>query len=212
MLSTGLGPGWVHADRQSIALDPAADVDLRRADDLGRTVASHEHGPRCDRCRAALDEVVVLHRGPFLDGFSLRNTAEFDVWRAEEVERRNRQLVHALARRAELEEGDGDLERALATLRRWREVEPLDERVHRRLIALHWQRGERYEAHHVYRRCVAALERELGVAPLAATTHLYQSVLTGCDAPTRKGRLRRWSSDGSRLTPRGGGAGSPPGA
>lgn len=191
VLTTGLGDDWVQADRQSVTLRDDADVDLRRTDVLAMQVATHNHpGQACGDCRVSLDELVALHRGPFLDGFALRDAADFDVWRSEEVERRRRQFVQALERRSELEVLDGDLDAALESLRRWRDAEPLNEQVHGRLIRLHGQRGERLEAVHVYRECIAVLERELGVAPLDATTRLYQSVVAGEPPPTtaRAGR------------------------
>lgn len=185
VLGSGVGGTWLHTDRQSIDLDPAATVDVRRGDELARELASHAHtGAACSPCRQLLDELVPLHRGPFLDGFALRDTAEFDVWRSEEAERRRRQLLRALERKTDLEVADGDLDAALTTLHRWREEEPLNEQVHRRLIGLHGRRGERLAAVHVYRECVAVLERELGVAPLDATTRLYQAILDGHVTPS----------------------------
>ena len=59
------------------------------------------------------------------------------------------------------------------------DLDPLDEAAHRRLMALLARTGDRAAAIRQYRACVATLERELGVAPLAETTELYEAIRDG---------------------------------
>src|SRR5258708_10781799 len=55
-------------------------------------------------------------------------------------------------------------------------LDRLHEAAHRLLMQLYVWSGQRGAALHQYRECVEVLERELGVAPLEATTRLYQAI------------------------------------
>ena len=63
--------------------------------------------------------------------------------------------------------------------RRRLELDPLAESGHRMLMQLYAWAGDRAAAIEQYRACVRTLHRELGVAPLAETTELYEQVSTG---------------------------------
>ncbi|MDX1620126.1 MAG: tetratricopeptide repeat protein, partial [Nitriliruptorales bacterium] len=73
----------------------------------------------------------------------------------------------------------GELDQAVIHTQRWQEVDPLNEQVHVRLMLLDAWRGERAGAIKQYRELVGLLDRELGVAPLASTTTVYESILEG---------------------------------
>jgi tetratricopeptide (TPR) repeat protein len=73
------------------------------------------------------------------------------------------------------EEG-GDAAAAVTAATRLVELDPLDEPARRRLMAALARGGDRAGAIRQYRATVALLERELGVAPLAETTELYESI------------------------------------
>ena len=59
------------------------------------------------------------------------------------------------------------------------ELDPLDEAAHRRLMALLARTATGPGAIRQYRACVAMLERELGVPPLAETSDLYDAIRDG---------------------------------
>ena len=72
VLRSALGERWLRVDRSTVAL--ATDgVSL----DLARLDAAAARGDR-----AGLAAAAALARGPFLAGFSLRDSADFDDWRA----------------------------------------------------------------------------------------------------------------------------------
>jgi DNA-binding SARP family transcriptional activator len=50
------------------------------------------------------------------------------------------------------------------------------ERTHRRLMRSHYLAGNRTDALRQYRRCVAALDEELGVPPSKQTVELYERI------------------------------------
>jgi DNA-binding SARP family transcriptional activator len=58
-------------------------------------------------------------------------------------------------------------------------VDPLRESMHREVMALHYQRGDRPSALQQYERCREILREELGISPMAPTRHLWQSILDG---------------------------------
>lgn len=166
VLRASLADRWLRVDRSSVALDPAgAWIDL---------VALHGAAGTTDA--AALHRAAELARGAFLAGFTLRDAPDFDDWRATQasaVERAVADLLDRLARAAEVE---GDIPGAVTAAARRVDLDPLDEPAQRRLMSVLARSGDRSGAIRAYRACVAVLERELGVAPLAETTELYEAV------------------------------------
>src|SRR4051794_41075836 len=169
VLRSAVGDRGLRVDRATVALDPSASwVDLRVVE------AATGAGDR-----ATLAAAASLARGGFLAGFSLRDSAEFDEWRATRTTAVERTVGALLDRVADALEAEGDLEGAAGAARRRLELDPLDEAAHRRVMAILARAGDRAGAIRQYRSCVAALDRELGVAPLAETTDLYEQILDG---------------------------------
>jgi Bacterial transcriptional activator domain/Berberine and berberine like len=77
--------------------------------------------------------------------------------------------------RAERVTGRTDL--AVVALVKMLTVDPFNESVHRALIRLHADSGDRAGAISVYHRLATLLERELGVAPASTTTALVTELL-----------------------------------
>lgn len=125
---------------------------------------------------SALRQAAALAPDGFLAGFSLRDSAEFDDWSAATAHRLREGVVSVLARLADVETAAGRLDEAIVVARRWVELDPLSEAAHRELMRLHTWTGERPTALKQYRSCVRNLDRELGVAPLPATTELYDAI------------------------------------
>ncbi len=168
VLRAALGGRWLAVDRSVVALNSGAGVDLRTL------VAATPSGDA-----AALARAAGLARGPFLAGFSLRDSAEFDDWRAAQAVAAEHAVAALLDRLAAVAEADGDLAGAAAAARRQVDLDPIDEPAQRRLISVLARSGDRAGAIRQYRACVALLERELGVAPLPDTTQLYEAIRDG---------------------------------
>ena len=126
--------------------------------------------------RRALETAAGLARGPFLAGFNLRDSPDFDDWRAGRATAIERTVMTVLDRLAAAEEAAGDLPRAVAAAARRLDFDPLDEAGHVRLMNLLAASGDRAAALRQYRSCVAILDRELGVAPLESTTARYEAI------------------------------------
>jgi DNA-binding SARP family transcriptional activator len=166
VLRAALGDRWLRIDRSQVALDLAtAWIDLRVIE--AATLASGTAG-----LQAAADQA----RGPFLAGFTLRDSAPFDDWRATRAVSVERSVLALLDRVVTEAEAKGDDVAALSAAARRVDLDPLDEAAHRRLMALLAATGDRAGAIRQYRACVAILDRELGVPPLAETTELYEAI------------------------------------
>jgi DNA-binding SARP family transcriptional activator len=165
VLRSGLGAGWLDASRSMVALEPGASVDLAVLDAAARSGDLDQ-----------LTHAAGLARGPFLAGFSVRDSPPFDDWRATwevTAERLTAAVLDGLS--ASLEAAGDPLGAVRAASRRV-DLNPLDEPAQRRLMLLLARSGNRAEAIRRYRACVAALDRELGVPPLAETTELYEAI------------------------------------
>jgi DNA-binding SARP family transcriptional activator len=168
-LRSGLGGRGIAIDRSQVGLDPAAvSLDLSELERLERSTRRDE-----------LEEAAGLVRGPFLAGFNLRDSPAFDDWLTARASTVERTVAGVLDRLASLQARDGDVAAALATARRRLELDPLDEPAQRRVIGLLADAGDRSAAIRQYRACVTVLDRELGVAPLAETVALVDSIRDG---------------------------------
>lgn len=127
-----------------------------------------------------LAEAVALYTGDLLDGCD-------DEWLRPERDRLRARLREGLARLAELARDRGDLADALRHAERLLREDPLREETYRLLMRLHDARGERARALAVYHECSSTLERELGVAPSAATRAAYDALLPGRPAAAPSG-------------------------
>lgn len=173
-LRSGLDGHWLDTTRDRVSVDRAGlTLDIDRVHELaGRPAEESGRGET-----AALAEADRLHRGPFMSGFSLRDSPEFDAWITqvgEDVRRNHRTL---LGRLVDGYASERRFDEAAGAARRWIGLDPLDEAAHRKLmLALAWD-GDRTGAVDAYRTCVRTLDLELGVPPLEETTELYEAIL-----------------------------------
>jgi predicted ATPase/DNA-binding SARP family transcriptional activator len=177
----------VRTQRDAVELDPtgvwADTVMLTQAS----TAAAQrgEFGP--------LAEAVQLYGGPFLDGFTLPGSVEFDAWVSQERQHWGRRYLDALAMLVDGYASSGAYPQAIAAAQRALAVDELAEEMHRWLIALYAASGDQAAALRQFERCVLALERDLGVAPLPETRAVYDAVRAG-ETPLRttlqRGTLR----------------------
>ena len=169
VLRGAVGSDVLRVDRQQVALVPSHyDVDVGRLETLGAS------GNPADLATAA-----ELARGPFMAGFTLRDSPEFDDWRAARAASVERTVGLVLDRLIAALEANGDLAAAIAAAGRRIDLDPLDESAHVRRMELLAAAGDRAGAVRQYRACVAVLERELGVDPLAETTARYEAIRDG---------------------------------
>lgn len=179
-IRTAVGPEKLLADRASVGLateDLVLDVDTARR--ILASCAEHGHpdNQTCSACIEPLTQVAGLHRGLFLEGFALRDSAEFDDWQFFTAEELSRELASVLERLVTALAAEGRVAEAIPAARRRLALDPLHEPAHRELIRLYAWNDEHSAALRQYRECVRVLDRELGVPPLQETTAVYEEVL-----------------------------------
>ena len=166
--------------RDSLSLEPTADIWVDVGQFRGLLVEYHEHDQPLDAATlASLSKAVDLYRDDFMAGFSLRDSAAFDEWQYLEGERLRRDLARALKDMVQCLRIQGQYEAAIEYARRQLELDPLSEQAHRQLMELYTSNGQRAAALRQHRDCVRILEEELGVPPLEETTTLYEQILAG---------------------------------
>jgi tetratricopeptide (TPR) repeat protein len=127
-----------------------------------------------------LDDAISAYTGDFLSGFTLRDTAAFDDWQAAQAEALRRELSGVLERLATSEEP----RRAIGYAKRWLDLDPLHEPAHRALMRIHARAGDRVAALRQFHECERILDRDLGVAPIAATVTLAHAIERGESEPS----------------------------
>lgn len=172
-LNSALGGRGLLIEREALGLvADAIDVDVLTF----RRLASGD--------AESLRQAAELARGPLLDGFVLRDSAEFDDWQLQASDEVTREVGEVLERLAS-DALDTDPEAALAYAQAWVALDELHEPAHRALMRAYARKGDRTSALKQYRACVAALERGLGVEPLEETTELYEAVRQGLGRENR---------------------------
>ena len=173
----------LRVDRHSVSPGNGIELDTER---FVRLAASQE--------AEALTEAAQLYRGELLKGLEVDATPEFDDWLARERSR-YRLLVQSVfdrliehhRRRAGHDAAHAAVEReaAMATARRWCELEPAAESAHRWLIRLYLDGGRGDAALEQFDICKRELAVALGRSPSPETRALVEVIASSASAPRR---------------------------
>jgi len=157
------------ADRgRFLKVDGAREIGLNFSDELW--CDAHAFVTALDASEdTQLHDSVVALEGELLEGF-------YDDWIVAERERLNAARAQALQRLMSVATDSGSFDRALDYGRRVLERDPLRESVHRSMIWLYLQLGQRTQALRQYEACVAAIHRELGIQPMPETQALIAEI------------------------------------
>lgn len=160
-------PDVVQADRQSIWLDPTAQlwIDVVNFEKLMLEQKTH--------LTAAATE---LYRGEFLEDLALKECPDFDLWLTGERERWRQRVAQAFQNLIIHHMERGEYERGLRAATRLLTLLPWNEDVHRQKMLLHHLSGERSAALAQFDRCRQILADELGVAPSRETLQLRHQI------------------------------------
>jgi predicted ATPase/DNA-binding SARP family transcriptional activator len=126
-----------------------------------------------------LEQALSLHQGAFLEGFSLKDSPDFDTWSSIVRDDLQRLALVAMYRLAEAYAGRGELERACKVARQQLELEACREQAHQQLMRLLALRGQRAAALAQYEACRRSLAAELGVEPSPLTARLRDQIRSG---------------------------------
>ena len=171
-LNQMLGKGWIHADREQVALERKPELVLDVEVFRGCLEAAGDP-------IVALTEAVAQYRGDFLEGLVIADTAPFEEWQCQQAEHYRRQFSRMLERLVMAYEQRGGYELALPHAQRWQALDRLDETACRALMRQWAGLGERSAAARAYQACERTLQDDLGVPPQAETQALYQAILHG---------------------------------
>jgi predicted ATPase len=145
---------------------------------------------------AALERAVGLYSGDLLPSC-------YDDWLIPERETVRQRYLSALRQLVHHLEAQRRYVQAIGHARRLVAHDPLDEAAYRDLMRLLTAVGDRAGAARVYHECVAALQRELGIAPSQETHQAYTALVTESaplsgrpatlsNPPSLIGRQREW--------------------
>ena len=125
---------------------------------------------------ARLRRAVDLYQGDFLAGFYVRDAPLFEEWQLVQRAHLRELALNALQKLAKQFAQQRDYENGIAYSRRLLALEPWHEPAHRQLMHFYAQTGQQAAALRQYDLCRQMLEDELGVAPNAETTALYEQI------------------------------------
>src|SRR2546425_4053474 len=180
-------PGHLQASQDLLGLNPQAPLSL----DLDVVRQAYQQAQRhstlpAEEQRAALvahvQQALALVRGPFLDGFWLREEAPFDEWVRQQQHHWQIRLQLLFDRLSSWQEGGFELEQARVTLTRWLVFDPLAEEAYRRLMRVELALGDATAAWQVYATCRDRLAEELRVKPSAETVSLAEQIRASATA------------------------------
>ncbi len=178
-------PAYLFVTNQTLQFNAASphwlDVSaFRTAIDFARL---HDHSPRttadCPACLASLQSAVDLYGGPFLADLHFEADQLLREWIAMRREQHLGDYLAAVETLADAYAERGELERALEFARRHVSEAPLEESGHRRCMRLLALTKRRAAALAQFEACRRVLGDELGVAPEAETTVLYEAIRSG---------------------------------
>src|SRR5256885_289112 len=196
LLEASHGPGepahlLIKRDMLGVEQGSSLLLDLRLVEAASKQVGRGVEplaGEGREALLAQLEQATGLARGPFLAGFTLRDSQFFDDWTRQERESwhlRLHQLFDALSM---LYERAGEGARAIRTGPRWRSSDPLTEEGSGRLRRLPFSKGDRAGALRAYANARAVLAEQLQVEPepetVALATHIRHT------APLRSPQVR----------------------
>ena len=118
----------------------------------------------------ALEKAISVYDGDLLEGF-------YDDWALRERERVRAMYLDSLYRLMRYHESRGAIEESLGLAHRLLAIDPLREDVHRQVMRLYLQTGQRALAVRQYNNCRDVLAAELNITPMEETELLYRQIV-----------------------------------
>lgn len=168
-------------DRESVRLDPAADLEIDTREFTAPALAcpATPCAEHCDPCLIRMETLVNRYQGEFMAGFSLPECPEYEEWLQVHREALHLRALCLLARLSECHERAGAYGKALPFARRFLGLEPWNEEGLRRAMRLFALNGQRASALGAYETCCLTLKKELGILPSEETTALAEIIRQG---------------------------------
>lgn len=171
-------PPYLLITRQAIQFNIASDAWIDVA--VFAAVATKTANPLLDeRTVQQLEETAVLYRAHFLEGFYIEDALPFEEWSLLKGEYFQRQALLLLHRLVAHYEACGAYERAVSYGWQQVELDPFQEPAQRQVMRLLALTGQRAAALSQYESLKRLLDDEMGMAPAARTTALYEKIQAG---------------------------------
>lgn len=154
---------FIIAERQTVQINPEAAYFL----DVADFITKIDSDPA---------QAIALYRDDFLSDFYLSDSNEFEDWTSTHRELLRRQALDALEMLTAVSLQAGDYDGAQTYAWKQLEIDYLREIAYRQLMVALVQSGQRNAALAQYYLCRDRLREELGVAPTAETTTLFQQI------------------------------------
>ena len=166
----GLEPKEIELDLK--ALEEAVSLARSETSPGGRSTADADDAEGRRELIGSLRGALGLYRGEFMEGFSVEDAPEYELWLEAERTRWCRAFGELCERLSRLEVEEGLIGEAIGTARLWVGHAPLEEAAHRRLMELLSSAGESVEALLVHEGFRNTLSRELGIEASAQMQQL----------------------------------------
>ena len=179
VLRKTIGEKWLIADQGGVRLRHGKDlwVDVTEFRRLIQGTKNREKPGGPSGSEKLLSRAAALVHGRFLEGFSLKDSPEFEDWQSMEADSLLRDQTWVLERLVDLHQSREEYREAIEPCQKWLSLDSFDEAVHSRLMRLYLLSGQRSLALKQYERCRAILERELGEKPGKEMEELRQQIL-----------------------------------
>ncbi|MEM7033059.1 MAG: tetratricopeptide repeat protein [Chloroflexota bacterium] len=160
--------------RKSLALTSESQQQVDSAT-LLQTLATFTAVESAEKAQA-LQTSLDAYQGHFLADFYLADAPQFDKWVLSTREHIRRQVIAAYDKLVQYTHTFGNTEDTVRVVRRWLQIDHLDEAAHSRLIQLLLEDGQTHVAQTHYNHYAELLHTELSVAPSGEIKALLKNV------------------------------------
>lgn len=166
---------YLHITREAVAFNTAAPYTLD-SEIFEQHLHAAANATTLEHSAAALREAAALYQGDFLSGFLVRDAPAFEEWTVPLQARFRELALQALYSLTMLYSSRAAYPQAIDYATRLLALDSWREEAHRQLMLALMRSGQRSAALAQYEACRRILDRELGVAPSAETTALYERI------------------------------------
>jgi len=149
-------------------------LDIEEFEEKINGILTHSFQTAEDRHLMDLDKVLGLYKGELLEGC-------YKDWALRERERLRTLYLKSLIYLLHYYRFHSVFEKAIDYGQQILDSNPLREEIHREMMKLYFDNGQRTLAIRQYEICRSTLAKELGVSPMEDTQSLYTQIFAGAD-------------------------------